>query len=66
MDQVDELTCEPDVFSGEKLDAGGRTLCTGTYVITQDDIDAGKVKPQARLVSCRSGQDPDQHLSLPP
>lgn len=41
--QVDELSCTPDLISGEPLDAGGRTVCTGTYVVTQDDIDSGKV-----------------------
>lgn len=42
--QVDELSCEPDLLSGENLDAGGQAVCTGTYVVTQDDIDAGKVR----------------------
>lgn len=42
-DQADELSCEPDLLSGEVLDAGDQAVCTGTYVVTQDDINAGKV-----------------------
>lgn len=41
--QVDELSCEPDVLSGANLDAGRTALCSGTYFVTQEDIDSGKV-----------------------
>lgn len=38
---------------GEILNAGGNAVCTGTHVITQDDIDAGKVRQRARFLSHR-------------
>ena len=41
--QVDELSCEPDLLSGAKLDAGDEAVCTGNYLVTHGDIDAGEV-----------------------
>ncbi|CAM9245227.1 unnamed protein product [Ectocarpus sp. 13 AM-2016] len=53
-----ELTCEPDVNSGAKLDAGEGAVCAGTYVVTQDDIDAGKIVCAASVTAT----DPDGGL----
>ena len=46
---MDELSCEPDLLSGAKLDAGDEAVCTGIYLVTQGDIDAGEVTRELTL-----------------
>ncbi|CAM9230892.1 unnamed protein product [Scytosiphon promiscuus] len=41
--KVDELSCEPKELSEASLDAGDVAVCTASYAVTQEDIDAGKV-----------------------
>lgn len=40
---MEELSCEPANLFEASLEAGGVAVCSGSYALTQDDIDVGKV-----------------------
>lgn len=48
--QVETLSCEPDIISGTDLAAGATASCTVSYLITQANIDANKVRGKAALL----------------